>query len=106
VGTVITSFTGQYAWLSNFSRHDVLATELSEIPFVTAEHAFQAAKTLDPEARLWVAIARTPGEAKKRGREVPLRPDWEQVRRLVMLDVIRSKFTDPEAGRPAGRHTR
>lgn len=89
---MVTRFAGQYAFLSNFSPHPVLLPQLSDIPFATAEHAFQAAKTQDPVMARWVAGAPTPGEAKKRGRRVRLRPDWEAVRRLVMFDVLRGKF--------------
>lgn len=89
---MITSFTGPYAFLSNFSPHPVLLPGLSDIPFATAEHAFQAAKTSDPAGRAYIVCAPTPGEAKARGRRVPLSPGWDQVRRRVMMDVILAKF--------------
>jgi len=41
--------------------------------------------------------AESPGEAKRRGRAVDLRPDWDaRVRFEVMAAVLEAKFTDPE----------
>ena len=34
----------------------------------------------------------TPGEAKKRGRSVKIRPDWELIKRRMMLEVVLAKF--------------
>lgn len=53
-------------------------------------------KTLDIKQRKWIAEAPTPGEAKRRGRSVKLRPDWEEVKEEVMLEGLRLKFRIPE----------
>ena len=95
---MITRFTGQHAYLSNFSQHQVWLPEFSQIPFASAEHAFQAAKTLDPDGRVFVASAPEPRMAKQRGRHVPLRPDWEDVKRAVMLQVLLAKFDPSNPG--------
>jgi len=34
--------------------------------------------------------------AKKLGRNVKLRPDWELVKKKIMKDILKAKFTDPE----------
>lgn len=34
-------------------------------------------------------------EAKKQGRHVPLRNDWEDQKEWIMLQIVRSKFEDP-----------
>ena len=86
----ITSFRGEYRFLSNFAPFPVVF-EAAEYP--TAEHAYVAAKTLDPAIRAAVALIDKPGDAKYRGKSVPLRPDWEEVREQVMLAIVRSKFT-------------
>jgi ribA/ribD-fused uncharacterized protein len=59
----------------------------------TVEHSFAASKTLDAFERLEIAGQTTPGRAKRRGRKVELRPDWEDVKLTVMLILIRDKFT-------------
>jgi ribA/ribD-fused uncharacterized protein len=58
----------------------------------TTEHYFAAMKTLDEEEREQIRAAATPGTAKMLGREVTLRPDWQQVKYEVMLTALRAKF--------------
>lgn len=58
----------------------------------TAEHAFQLCKTTDPQQRAHVAAAKTPGDAKRRGRQVDLRSGWERMKRDRMRSVVRAKF--------------
>lgn len=60
----------------------------------TTEHYFAAMKTLDTEAQEKIRKAVTPGLAKKMGREVVLRDDWDQVKFEVMLTALRAKFGD------------
>ena len=57
------------------------------------EHAFQAAKTFDRTEKQSVGQAATPGLAKRLGRKVRLRPDWEQVKIGIMEELVRLKFT-------------
>lgn len=89
--TTIHSFRGEYAFLSNFWRAPVLYDGMR---FPSAETAFQAAKTLDPALRESFTSL-SPGDAKRRGREVPLRADWEDVKLGIMADILRAKFADP-----------
>ncbi len=56
------------------------------------EHAFQAAKTLSLVEREYIRQLPSPGQAKKAGRRVTLRPDWEAVKVLIILDLVRQKF--------------
>lgn len=91
----IESFRGQYAFLSNGYPSIVW---LDNLMFGTCEHAFQAAKTLDLDERIWVKTAIKPfgvDGAKKRGRSVTLRPDWEDVKVDIMLDLVWHKFQLP-----------
>lgn len=92
----IRGFTGPNAFLSNFSFSEVRIEMKPGSDFLiicrTVEHAFQASKTLDPGRRQWVATAATPGVAKRRGRAVDLRSDWEDVKVDIMLDLLRQKF--------------
>ena len=37
----------------------------------------------------------TPGQAKRAGNKLVLRPDWEQIKIIVMTDLCRIKFQDP-----------
>lgn len=89
----IDDFQGAYRFLSNYAPARVT---LNGMQFPTVEHAYQAAKTLEPEGRERIRAASTPGLAKKMGRQLPVRPDWTEVRVAVMRDLVRQKF----AGRP------
>ncbi len=61
----ITSFSGQYAFLSNFYPCSI---EVDEDVFPTNEHAFQAFKTDDPAERQKIRDAKTPASAKSLGK--------------------------------------
>jgi hypothetical protein len=102
-------FWGDYRFLSNF---------YIEPDGSCVEREYQVAKTLDDasrdyilnvydtddltirlkkakfgEPRKWLRYT-TPGEAKRRGNGVTLRPDWEKLKIPLMLDLVRKKFSD------------
>lgn len=79
------SFTGKYKPFSNFYWYNN----------ITVEHLFQAAKTHNPEQKQAILAASTPAKAKSLGRRCDLRPDWEQVKYLIMYDLVREKFQTP-----------
>ena len=61
--------------------------------YPSVEHAYQSAKTLDKSERKRIAALPTPADAKRAGRALKLRDDWEQVKFDVMETCVRSKFT-------------
>jgi|SRR6478736_1848795 len=85
----IKEFKGKYFFLSNFYTSPV---PLGGIIFPTGEHAFQAAKCINSDDVEKIAKANTPSAAKALGRRVHMRPDWEDVKYGVMLEVVRAKF--------------
>jgi ribA/ribD-fused uncharacterized protein len=85
----IVRFEGQFAFLSNFAPSPLTYEGIS---YPTVEHAFQAAKTLDLDKRSRMARLTSPAVAKKEGRRLELRPDWDDVRIGVMLNLLRLKF--------------
>lgn len=91
----ITGFFGPYRWLSNFAPSPI---DADGVTYPTAEHAYHAAKTLDPDERLGIARARTPAIAKRLGRSCALRPNWDATSTAVMLEVLAAKFADPDLG--------
>lgn len=62
----------------------------------SSEHAYQAAKTLDETERDAIAQCGSPGSAKRAGRRVAKRPDWDEIKIDVMREVLRIKFTHPD----------
>lgn len=87
---MIDSFKGEHRWLSNFAA-TVVCYDGDYYP--TVEHAFQAAKAADSKQRKWVGDAPSAREAKRRGRQVGLRADWEQVKIGVMRQILFQKFS-------------
>lgn len=84
---MIDSFRGSYAFLSNFYECDVTYNNLT---FKSSEAAFHAQKS--PE-RAKEFINLNPTEAKKLGRQVNLRSDWESIKYDLMKDIVDAKFS-------------
>lgn len=89
---VIDSFRGEFGFLSNFHPSTIYVDHRS---YPTVEHAYQAHKSLDPDVRDLVRRAPSPAAAKKLGRGISLRSDWEEVKYNLMLDFVRKKFENP-----------
>lgn len=87
---LIVSFEGDYRFLSNFYEGEPL---FHNGLFATAEHLYMSLKTEDFQEAAWVASAPTPGEAKRRGQQVTLRPGWnEGGRDAAMRTALGAKF--------------
>lgn len=88
------AFLGKsYAFLSNFAACEVV---LDGSVYPTVEHAYQAAKTLDPKLRREVMRLSTAAEAKRLGRELRSRVGWNSMRLSVMANLLWQKFTRPD----------
>lgn len=88
----IRTFKNKNAFLSNFYPVFVYYEGMR---FPSVEHAFQAAKTNDLETRKLFMIVPTAKEAKRFGRQVKLRKDWDSVKVNVMEMLLRQKFARP-----------
>lgn len=96
VPAVIDRFAGEWRFLSNFSPCPWIVYD-GDV-YATTEHAYQAAKTLDLAARRAIRATQRPGDAKRIGAHVSLRPDWSIVQRVtIMRDLLVQKFA---AGQP------
>lgn len=85
----ISQFKDEFEFLSNFYTS----------PFVyngycwpTVEHAYQAAKAEFSTDQWLIRIAKTPAIAKKKGRRVQLRDNWEEVKVAEMTELVWLKF--------------
>jgi len=87
---VIGRFSGQYDFLSNFYEE---AFEFDGHVFKTAEHAYQAQKTIDDVDFEKVKNAKTAADAKKLGHKVYVRWDWDDVKLDIMFRVVLAKFS-------------
>lgn len=88
---MISGFNGNYRFLSNFYPSLI---NFEGIDYPTVEHAYQAAKTLDDDLRKTV-VSLSAGGAKRAGRNLKNREDWDDVKLTIMLTLLRKKFRDP-----------
>ncbi len=87
---MIARFAGEYRFLSNFYPAKVI---LDGVVYPTTEHAYQSAKSTDPDERITICGAPTPWEAKSLGRNVKLRGLWNQLKFGIMYDLVWQKFS-------------
>ena len=86
---MISSFRGEYAFLSNFYQCEV---EFAGLKYHSSEAAYQACKTLDESERFKLTRLWEARRAKNLGRKLTLRSDWNDVKIGFMREVLRSKF--------------
>jgi len=84
----ISKFDGPFRWLSNFHPAPVVYEGML---FPSVENAYQAAKTTDWEERERIRKMRA-SDAKRAGRRVILREDWDQIKLHVMAVLLAQKF--------------
>jgi ribA/ribD-fused uncharacterized protein len=88
--SIIWQFQGNNRFLSNFYPSEV---EYEGNIYPTAENAFQAAKVLSSILRKEF-LDISPGEAKRLGQRMPLRPLWEESKLQIMEQIVTLKFED------------
>ena len=84
----ISSFRGDFSFLSNFYNVPI---EYGGIKYQNNEAAFQAQKCADTKDKERFSNI-SGAEAKRLGRRVSLREDWEKVKVSVMTDIVHEKF--------------
>lgn len=88
----IDNFRLDYFFLSNFYPCKIAYDGMT---FPSVEAAFQAAKTLDKIERVQFQTMDA-STAKRVGRRVKLRPDWESVKIGIMRELVACKFLNSE----------
>ena len=71
------------------------SVEYDGIVYKNTEAAFQAQKVLDYDEKLLFSNL-SPRKAKKLGRKVKLRKDWNDVKDNYMYEICKAKFTQHE----------
>lgn len=89
---MINEFRGKYYFLSNFYPCKV---EWQGIVYENNESAFQSAKCINLEQRKNF-IGLDPSTAKRKGRRVKLRNDWEEIKDQIMYEIVLNKFLQNE----------
>lgn len=94
----INFYTPNFFVFNNFSAH---AIEYQGEFYPTSEHAYQAAKCIDPNGRKAIRDARSPLQAKTLSNEnykSARDPDWDQKKVAVLEEILRVKLAQhPEA---------
>jgi len=85
----IDDFRGDYFFLSNFCPSPFV---FCDVKYETVEHAFQALKATNQKDHDLVKNSKNPSEAKRYGRNIKLRDDWEEVKDDIMYDLVKAKF--------------
>lgn len=80
-------------FLSNFFPYSVTYEGLT---YVSVEHAYQAAKTTDENVRKIIQACGSAGAAKRQGKNVKLRDNWDQMKVSIMRELLLQKF-DPSS---------
>ena len=86
----ISNFIGDYGFLSNFYDSEIIDNDGRK--YKTVEHYYQAQKTLDLNDQEKIRNSPSPGIAKKLGRKVVMRNDWDKVKIFIMEKALRMKF--------------
>lgn len=89
---MINSFSGEYAFLSNFYPCDM---HFAGEDYFSVEHAYQASKTTNQLERMHIKRASSSADAKKRGKKVTLRENWEAIKLETMRGFLQEKFSHP-----------
>lgn len=85
---MIKEFKNQYFFLSNFYEYPIYYNKLV---FCNAEAAFQAQKVIN-EKDQYKFINLNASQARKLGKTVQLRKDWEETKDNVMYEIVKRKF--------------
>jgi hypothetical protein len=86
---IITNFDGKYWYLSNFTYSPFIKNDKK---WDTVEHYFQAMKTTDLEKRETIRTCGHPRFAKRIGRSVKLRLNWESIKQIIIYTGVKEKF--------------
>ena len=87
--TVINEFQNEYRWLSNFWPVQIT---FGGITYPHVEGAYMAMKTKDLEERKKIALISNPAQAKRAGRALKVREDWDKVKVSAMYTMLKLKF--------------
>jgi N-glycosidase YbiA len=89
----IDSFRGDYCFLSNFHPCKI---QYEGIEYTSVEHAYQASKSMSWKIRKEIANLLKPGDAKRMGKNLLIRKDWDTVKLSIMKELVKKKFSIPE----------
>jgi ribA/ribD-fused uncharacterized protein len=88
---MIKEFKEEYSWLSNFSPCKII---LNDIEYPSVEHAYVSCKSSDEEwKKLCSDDNNSPGKIKRKGREIKIVDNWEDIKEDVMFECLLQKYS-------------
>jgi hypothetical protein len=93
MNNTIEGFFKKYRFLSNF--HEKEFTYKGKT-FKSSEHAYQAYKAVNNVDFEYVRNCKTPSEARKAGKKIKCRPDFDKIKYNLMFEILMEKFKDEE----------
>lgn len=85
----IDEFKGEYEFLSNFFPCQFV---FFGVHYVSAEHAYHAQKCIYVKDLYKIVSAKDAARAKKIGRKIKCRKDWDEVKDGLMEQIVLMKF--------------
>jgi ribA/ribD-fused uncharacterized protein len=82
-------FSGEFDYMSNFY---FSKTVIGKFIYDTVEHYFQSRKAVTDREEREIRETSTPGKAKRMGRKIKIRADWEKIKYDVMFIGVKFKF--------------
>lgn len=86
---IISEFVEKYTFLSNFYYSEI---KYQDKIYKTSEHLYQSLKTLNTEEQEMIRMCYNPSDAKKAGRKVNIRNDWDSIKDNTMMMCLKLKF--------------
>lgn len=91
IGRSLDWLTWRYGESKQYN-HGPLSNFYVELDGKTLEHRFATLKTTDFHEKVNILSQPKPGLAKEAGRSVKLRPDWDEIKRDLLWDLLVKKF--------------
>ncbi len=93
--TMVKGFFGAYRWLSNYHVSPVI---YQGVEYGSSEAAYQSAKCDDSYVKSQFQKL-TPLQSKQYSKLIPIKKNWDSIKKGIMYEVLVSKFTlNPELG--------
>lgn len=83
------TFRGDKAFLSNFYESNFVVNNKI---YASVEHFFQASKSNNDIDHEQIRLCNNPSMAKRIGRRIQIRPDWEEQKVNIMYQGVYAKF--------------
>ena len=89
---MIENFNKEFYYLSNFYPISYTLESHDDILYKSVEHGFQSEKAINIEDRNRIIEQKTPGLAKRLGKNIKCKPQWDEIKLEIMKKHVLAKF--------------